>query len=145
MYDLETIEIPISKFKAILSLLGCLAFIIAGVCFVLSPEKFLSPVVRSSTMIFLAGCLGIVFFGFVGFSIFKRVIDNTPGLIISGDGITDNSSRVPAGFVPWSDIIAVKEAVVANRRFINLVVRNPQEYIRKQKSAFRRKVMQKKQ
>jgi len=143
MQDLERIEIPISKLKTIFLLLGCLAFIIAGACFVISPEKFLSPVARSSTMIFLAGCLAILFFGFVGFSIFKRVMDNTPGLIIAEDGITDNSSGVPAGFIPWSDIIAVKESAVANQRFINLVVKNPQEYIHRQKSAFKRKVMQK--
>jgi hypothetical protein len=143
MHDLETIEIPISKFKTILMLLGCLAFIIAGVCFVISPDTFLSPVARSSAIIFIGGCLGILFFGFVGFSIFKRVIDNSPGLIISVDGIIDNSSGVPAGFIPWSDIIAVKETVVANQRFINLVVRNPQEYIHRQKSAFKRKIMQK--
>jgi len=124
-------------------LLGCLLFIIAGLSFVISPEKFTSIIVRSSSMVFLAGCLGIVFFGFVGFSMFKRVIDSTPGLVISEDGITDNSSGVPAGFVPWSDIIAVKETVVANQRFINLVVKNPQDYIGRQKSRLKRKIMQK--
>jgi hypothetical protein len=143
MHDLKTIEIPISKLKIIIMLFGCLLFIIAGVSFVISPEKYSSFLFRSSTVIFIAGCLGILFFGFVGFSIFRRVIDNTPGLIISEDGITDNSSGVPAGFIPWSDIIAVKEAVVANQRFINLVVKNPQDYIHRQKSAFKRKVMQK--
>jgi hypothetical protein len=143
MHDFETIEIPISKLKVIIMLFGCLLFIIAGLCFVISPDHFKSIMVGSSTMIFIAGCLSILFFGFVGFAMFKRVIDSTPGLIISEDGITDNSSGVPAGFIPWSDIIAVKEAIVANQRFINLVVKNPQDYIDRQKSAFRRKVMQK--
>ncbi len=143
MDDLETIEIPISKLKVTIMLFGCLLFVIAGVSFVISPEKYTSIIVRSNKMIFLAGCLGIVFFGVVGYSMFKRVIDNTPGLVISGDGVTDNSSGVPAGFVPWSDIVAVKEAVVANQRFINLVVKNPHEYIHRQKSAFKRKIMQK--
>jgi hypothetical protein len=143
MNDSEAIEIPISKIKMILMLLGCLLFILAGLNFVISPAKFTSIICRSNTIIFIAGSLGIVFFGFLGFTIFKRVIDNTPGLIISGDGITDNASGVPAGFIPWSDIIAVKETVVANQRFINLVVKNPQDYIARQKSAFKRKIMQK--
>jgi hypothetical protein len=73
----------------------------------------------------------------------EKLIKNEPALIISADGITDNSSGVSAGFIPWSDIIAVKEAVIANQRFINLVVKNPQEYIDRQKSVFRRKIMQK--
>jgi hypothetical protein len=143
MHDLETIEIPISKLKVIIMLVGCLLFIIAGLSFVISPDHFKSSIVGSNTMIVIAGCLGILFFGFAGFSMFKRVIDSTPGLIISEDGITDNSSGVPAGFIPWSDIIAVKEKVVANQRFINLVVKNPQDYIDRQKSAFKRKIMQK--
>jgi hypothetical protein len=143
MHVLETIEIPISKLKIIIMLFGCMLFIVFGISFIISPEKYSSFLVGSNMIIFLIGCLGIVFFGFVGFSIFKRVIDNTPGLIISGEGITDNSSGAPAGFIPWSDIIAVKGAVVANQRFINLVVKNPQFYIDRQKSAFKRKVMQK--
>jgi len=143
MHALKTIEISISKLKMIIMLFGCLMFIIAGVSFVISPGKFVSIIAGSNTMIFLVGCLSIVFFGFVGFWIFKRVIDSTPGLIISGDGITDNSSGVSAGFIPWSDITAIKETVVANQRFINLVVQNPQDYIDRQKSAFKRKVMQK--
>jgi hypothetical protein len=143
MHDLDTIEVQLSKSKTIIMLFGCLLFIILGVSFVISPGKYGSFLVRSSTIIFLVGCLGVVFFGFVGFSVFKRVIDNTPGLIISEHGITDHSSGVCAGFIPWSDIIAVKETVVANQRFINLVVKNPQEYIDRQKSALKRKIMQK--
>lgn len=142
MSDLETIEIPKSKLKIIIALFGCLMFVTIGVRFALFPEKFASIIFGSSTMIFLVGCLSIVFFGFVGFSMYKKVIDNTPGLIISGEGITDHSSGVPAGFIPWSDINAIKESVVANQRFINLVVKNPQEYIHRQKSAFKRRVMQ---
>jgi hypothetical protein len=84
-----------------------------------------------------------VFFGFLGFSICKRIFDNTPGLIISEDGITDNSSGTPAGFIPWSDITAIKETVVARQRFINLVVRNHKEYVQRQKSALKKKIMQK--
>jgi len=143
MQDSETIAIPLSKLKITVMLFGCLLFVIAGLSFVISPASFTSIICRSPTMIFISGCMGIVFFGFLGFSIFKKVIDNTPGLIISRDGITDNSSGVPAGFIPWSDIKAVKETVVANQRFINLIVKNPQDYIDRQQSAFKRKIMQK--
>ena len=75
MPDVQTIEIPLSKLKTILLFLGCLAFVITGVCFVIFPEKFLSPVARSTTIIFIAGCLGIAFFGSLGFSIFKKLFD----------------------------------------------------------------------
>ena len=130
-----------SKLKMVLMLLGCLAFVTAGVFFVTSPDKFLSPVARTSAKIFIAGCLGILFFGIVGFSIFKRILDHSPGLIISEGGITDNSSGISAGFIPWSDIVAVKEPTVAGQRFINLVVKNHNDYVQRQKSALKRWIM----
>jgi hypothetical protein len=143
MPDVETIEIPISRLKTILMFFGCLAFVVIGVCFVVSPEKFLSPVARSSTKIFIAGCLGIVFFGFVGITIFKKLFDRAPGFIISAEGITDNSGGLPAGFIPWSDIIAVKVIEINNQRLLNLVVRDRHEYIQRQKSAIKRMIMKK--
>jgi hypothetical protein len=143
MHESETIEIPISKLKTLLLFVACLGFVTAGIFFVLTPEYFLSPIVRNPKAIFVGGCLAIVVFGFFGVTIFKKLFDEAPGLIISEDGITDNSGGLPAGFVPWSDIIAVKELVVVNQRFINLVVKNPQEYIQRQKSALKRKIMQK--
>ena len=143
MQDSETIEIPISKLKMVLMLLGCLAFVTAGVFFVTSPDRFLSPVARTTEKIFIGGCLGIVFFGFVGFSLFKRILDTSPGLIISEAGITDNSSGVPGGFIPWSDIVAVKETTVASQRFINLEVKNHEDYVKRQKNAFKKWIMRK--
>jgi hypothetical protein len=143
MHDLETIEIPLSKLKTILLFLGCLAFVITGVCFVMSPEKFVSSIARSSTMIFIGGCLGIAVFGFFGVTIFKKLFDKAPGLIISVDGITDNSGGLPAGFIPWSDIVAVKVMVFKNQRLLNLVVKNPHEYIQRQKGALKRMLMKK--
>jgi hypothetical protein len=143
MHDSETIEIPISKLKAILLFIACLAFITAGVCFVVSPERFLSPVARSSTMIIIGGCVAILVFGFFGITIFKKLFDKSPGLIISADGITDNSGGLPAGFIPWSDITAVKVIEVNNQRLLNLVVKNPHEYIQRQKSALKRMIMKK--
>jgi hypothetical protein len=143
MHDLQTIEIPLSKFKIVMMLLGCLAFVTIGVFFVTSSERFLSIMARSSAKIFIAGCLGIVFFGLIGFSMLKKIFDNSPGLIISEGGITDNSSGVPAGFIPWSDIVAVKETTVAGQRFINLVVKNHEDYVQRQKSALKRWIMRK--
>jgi hypothetical protein len=143
MRTFETIVIKFSKFKFILLLFGCGLFVAAGIGFVLSPRTFLSILVHNPAMVFIVGCVTILFFGFVGFSYLQKLMKNEPALIISTEGITDNSSGVSAGFIPWSDIIAVKEQVVANQRFLNLIVKNPQEYIDKQTSAFKRKIMQK--
>jgi hypothetical protein len=143
MQDSETIEIPLSKLRLVLMLLACLGFVAAGVFFVTSPNKVVSPIARSVMMIFIVGCIGILFFGFAGITIIKRLFDKAPGIVISESGITDNSGGIPAGFVPWSDIIAVKKLEVGHQRFVNLVVKNRKEYIRRQKNVIKRKFMQK--
>ncbi|KAA9042018.1 hypothetical protein FW778_08380 [Ginsengibacter hankyongi] len=142
MNDSRQIEIQLSKAKLMLMLFVCFLFAGIGVAFVINPSKYMSFIMRSPTIIFIAGLLGILFFGFIGVFLFKKVWDKSPGLIISEEGITDNSSGVSAGFIPWTDIIAIKETKVVNQKFINIVVKNPQVYIDRQKSGFKRKAMQ---
>ena|ERR1700733_8553558 len=137
------IEIQMSKFKLILMVIGSLIFVLSGIAFFMNPSKFVSPICRSPAVIFSAGLAGILFFGFVGFSIFKRIFDNKPGLLISDDGIVDNSSGLSAGYIPWSDIAAIKEKKILNQNLISIVVNNPWDYIKKQPNAVRRKTMQK--
>ena len=54
----------------------------------------------------------------------------------------DNASAVSAGYIPWTDVLEIRETNVVNQTFINLIVKNPQDYIDRQKSAFKRKLMQ---
>ena len=124
-------------------LLGSIIFVGLGIWLMSNSEKFLTTIFRNTTLIFLVGLAGILFFGFVGFYIFKKLFDKSPGLVISDDGILDNSSGVSAGFIPWSDIVEIKETKVFNQKFINLVVKNPQNYIDRQSNSFKRWTMTK--
>jgi hypothetical protein len=137
------VEIQLSKFKLILLFLGSLMFVLFGTAFIMNPSKFVSPICKSPAIIFIAGLAGISFFGFVGFSIFKKIFDNKPGLLISDDGMIDNSSGLSAGYIPWSDVTEIKEKKVINQKYISIVVKNPWDYIKKQPNFFRRKAMQK--
>jgi hypothetical protein len=140
---MDTIEIPLSKSKIVLMLFGCAIFVAGGIAFIISPETFHSFIVSSDVIIMIVGGASVALFGYFGVTLFEKAFDKSPGLIISIEGVTDNSSGVSVGFVPWSDIIRVGETVVASQRFINLIVRNPQEYINRQKSAFKRKIAEK--
>ena len=68
--------------------------------------------------------------------------DNKPGLIIDQTGLTDNSSGVSAGQILWSDIEDISVLEIHRQKIIMLQVRNPQDYIDKQTSGFKRKMMQ---
>ena len=122
---------------------ACLVFVVIGLWFAISPGTFVTTIIRNRSAISVGGFLSIVVFGFFGVVVLKKIFDKRPGLIISEQGITDNSSGVSAGFIPWSDITAIKEKAVATQRFLNVIVKNPQEYIEKQRSGFKRKIMQK--
>lgn len=142
MTNSKRIEIKLSKAKLILMFLGCIMFVVLGVLFIRNPAEYKSFIMRSPTFIFIAGCASVMFFGVIGFFLFKKLNDKSYGLIISKEGITDNSSGVSAGFIPWTDIIAIKESKVVNQKFINIVVKNPQVYIDKQKNVLKRRAMQ---
>jgi hypothetical protein len=138
----KKIEIQLSKSKLTLLFSGSVVFVGLGIWFVIDPTKINNPIFGNPTTVFIVGLVSIVFFGLAGFFIFKKLGDKSPGLVISDEGVFDNTSAVSAGLVPWTDVLEIRETKIANQTFINLVVKNPQEYIDRQKSAFKRKVMQ---
>lgn len=142
MENSKQIEIKLSKLKMVAMLFGAIVFVVLGILFVQNPEKFRTSIFSNPQVIFIVGLSIIVFFGFIGLLLIKKLFDKSPGLIISDEGVLDNSSGVSAGLVPWADIIEIKEKIIANQKFINLVVKNPQDYIDRQKSAFKRKALQ---
>jgi hypothetical protein len=142
MEEPKQIEIQLSKSKLTLMFLGAIIFVGIGFWFVTYPPEIKNSFFWNSIKLFIVGYTSILFFGTVGFFIFKKLRDRSPGLIISDQGIVDNSSGISAGFIPWTDILEINETKVINQTFINLIVKNPQDYIDRQKSVFRRKAMQ---
>ena len=121
--------------------IGSLLFVVLGILFVTNPEKYTSSIMRSPTIIFIAGLASILFFGLCFFFIIKKLGDNSPGLIISNEGILDNSSGVSAGQIKWTEIEDISVIEIQRQKLIKLHVKNPQEYIERQTSGFKRKMM----
>lgn len=135
------IVIPISKRKIILLTIGGLVFVGLGLLFVTNPEKYTSPIMRNPTVIFISGVASILFFGLCTPFIFKKLWDKSPGLIITDDGILDNSSGVSVGQINWADIEDIFVLKIYRQKLIMLQVKNPKDYINKQTSGFKRKMM----
>ena len=143
MYKLGQVrEIPLSRTKLILASFGSLIFVGLGFLFVIKPERFVSPFMRTPALIFIGGLASIIFFGLCLFFITKKLGDNSPGLVISEEGIFDNSSGVSAGQIKWTDIEDISVIEIHRQKLIMLHVTNPQDYIDKQTSGFKRKIMQ---
>ncbi len=136
------IEIPLSKKKMTLTLLGSIIFVGLGIWFLINPPKINNPIFGNPTVIFIAGLASIIFFGLVAVTIFRKLSDKKAGLIINRQGIIDNSSGVSAGLVLWTDIEEIKISNVMSQKFLMFIVKNPQDYLNKATNPLKRKGME---
>jgi len=137
----EQIEIPLSKQKMLLTLLGSIVFVGLGIWFLINPPRISNPILGNPTLIFILGLASILFFGLVAVTILRKFSDKKPGLIISRHGITDNSSGVSAGLILWTDIQEIKISQVMSQKFLMFIVSNPQDYLDKVTNPLKRNAM----
>jgi hypothetical protein len=141
MTEKEQIEIPLSKTKMILTFFGSLLFVGLGLWFVINPPKSNHWLFGNPTVIFIAGIASVIFFGLVAVIIFRKFSDKKPGLIINKQGITDNSSGVSAGLIPWTDIQEITISQVMSQKFLMFTVKNPEFYLDQVTNPLKRNAM----
>jgi hypothetical protein len=134
------ITIPLSKGKLLLSTLGAFAFVAIGFWFVLAPPSRTGSSLES-TFLMVLGLVAILFFGGIALLIIRKLFDSRPGLIINEQGISDNSGGLSIGQILWEDIEDIQELKIQRQRLILLLVKNPQDYIDRQSSSWKRKLM----
>jgi len=137
----KTIEIPLNKSRIIIMLLGALAFVAIGFWFVIAPPTIENSYWGSPVKIAIAGYASILFFGLGALFLIRKLPDNRPGLIITDTGLVDNSSGLSVGQISWCDIESVSVIEIHRQKLIMLNVKNPQHYIDRQTSLFKRKSM----
>jgi hypothetical protein len=138
----STIEIKSGKTKLAGLLAGAAIFVALGIWFTLEPQRAISPVFQNISLIRVLGIASVIFFGLCGLFILKKLMDKKAALTISAAGITDNSSAVSVGFIPWADVVAIRETAIINQSFVTIDVNDPELYISKQTSSFKKKLMQ---
>lgn len=139
----EPVIIPLNKLKLTRMFLGALIFVGLGVWIVIHPSTFATGIFRflGDTGGIIVGWASIIFFGAYSVIIFLKFFDKKPGLVIDNDGISDNSSGVSAGLIAWRDINGLTVRQVYNQQYILVMVKNPEEYIGRYTSAFKRRVV----
>ena len=136
----KKVEIPLSKTKLIWLAIGSILFVILGCWFVVDPANFTSYRYRSETIAVIIGTASILFFVICAFSIFRKLLDHTAGLIIDDKGIYDNSSAVSSGQILWEEIDSIGEYEIQNQKFIVLIVKNPQHFIMAKSRKYQRNI-----
>ena len=133
---MEKVEIPLSKKKLVLGIIGSILFVVLGAFVVMSKEPKLA-----SIFVKIAGIAGILFFGATGVYGVIKSFDKSIGLTIDENGIIDNSSASSIGLIKWSDITEIQTSQVQSTKFLLIHTVNPDFYINKAKGV-KRKVME---
>lgn len=140
-------EIPLSKTKLLKLLLFSVLFLIAGLWIILKNPQVSNPVFNNSVMKTLASYGGVIM-GVLGIYFFSRqLFDKNPGLVLTDQGIYDNTSAFKVGLIPWSDVSHIYESTVqasiaSKQRFITIGLTEPQKYIAKETNGLKRKLLQ---
>lgn len=137
----NTIEIPLSKTKIIVLLIGALLFVITGVVFILYPETFINPIFKTTLIISIVGIAAIVFFGIFLVFIGKKLFDDRVGLIINQNGITDNTSGNSVGLIEWEDIGQIRTLEIASTKIMMIDTDKPEKYIERAKNGLSKRIM----
>ncbi|WP_347556861.1 STM3941 family protein [Robbsia sp. KACC 23696] len=109
--------------------LGAAMFVALAVWLLVSPDVDISATAT------IAAYLCIPFFGLCGLFGLSRLVRRCPALIIDDRGLTDHTSAISIGFIPWSDVIDAKIVTVTVKRsrqkYLRVSIRNPNAYVAK--------------
>ncbi|VAW74802.1 hypothetical protein MNBD_GAMMA12-3278 [hydrothermal vent metagenome] len=130
MKNRDEVIVPLSRFKLFLLLIVVAIFTAASIWVLsLDPERIKSsPKFNNLQFIYGIAYVCISLCSLIGVYVVKKMFDSKPGLIINSEGITDNSSGVAAGLIPWSEIIGYKEHEIHSTKFLVIQVREPEKY-----------------
>ena len=122
----DTIEIPLSKGKITLNVLGKLGFALISIWLLIFPPDISNAIFDNSTLFGLGFSMLSYLFPTVSV---RKLFDEKPGVIINNDGIIENSGGTSLGLVPWLDVDSITIEQDFNNKLIMIIVKNPQQYI----------------
>lgn len=137
----DVIEIPLSKKKIFLLLVGAIVFVVAGIFFTLYPETFQSTRYRNPEFIRIAGIASIIFFGACAVYASVKIFDKKTGLTINDDGIIDNSSGTSVGLIEWEDIEGFETINIAGTKILMIKTNKPEKYINQASNMFSKQAL----
>jgi hypothetical protein len=142
MPDFSPVSIALSKRKLTYSLIGALVLMALGLWFSLRPTDWLgNPFLHTPGWIRAFSVLALLFFGILTFFVLQKMRDSHPGLVVTAEGIVDNSSGLVSGLIPWTDVAGIRELELMGQKMVMVMLRDPEAYISRQPNPFKRQLM----
>lgn len=138
---MQTIKIKQNKKKVFLLLIASIAFVIIGFAGALYPDEYVSTLYRNPSVIRISGIVGICFFGPAAILLCGKLFNNTPGLSIDENGITDNTNASSLGLIDWRDITHVEVRQIASTQIMILHTNMPEKYMERTGNIIARKAI----
>ncbi|KFF10359.1 hypothetical protein IW15_20190 [Chryseobacterium soli] len=139
---MDRIEIYSSKKKSLMLLIVSIVFVVLGFWLLLEANNLTGWKARSPIFTRGIGIASILFFGLGVFIGLKRLIKSEIALIIDTKGLNMNPKKSLNEFIKWSDINGFEEIKIQNTQIVIVGVKNPEYWLDKETSGFRRKLMQ---
>ncbi len=127
--------IYLSKTKIILLIVGSIAFVCAAIYMIslddaqILASRYNRRFFNNPFLVHSIGWAGAVFFSLCAAVGIKKFFDKKPGLIFSSSGMTDNSSGLSAGHIPWNEITGFKIFEVSGQKMLVVLLKTPEKYI----------------
>jgi hypothetical protein len=136
----QEIEIPLKKIKIGFYLLGAMVFVLLGGWMINSALLAKNQLV-GKFIFFIIGLSGVLFFGLLAFVLLIKIFNTKAGLILSDEGITDNTSAVAAGFISWKEIRKINVSNSGSNSYLVVLVKNPEKFIKRERNFIKRFAM----
>ncbi len=136
----QEIEIPLKKIKIGLYLLGAMVFVLLGGWMINSALLAKNQLV-GKFIFFIIGLAGVLFFGLLAFVTLIKIFKTKAGLILSDEGLTDNTSGVAAGFISWKEIRKINISNSGSNSYLVVLVKNPEKFIKRERNFIKRFAM----
>ncbi len=140
MTNTDSLIIFLSKKKILIQIVLNAAFVSLGLWILLQKGGHENSFFERYNLRYLIGLSTIIFGFFLLFWIVK-LLGRKPAIVIDKNGITENSTSISVGEIPWSDIDSVKTTKSYPAKLITLMLNDPKKYIDKENSFFKRKMM----
>lgn len=129
----EKITYKLNKLNLLINIGIILLLGVFGVLFFLFPSVLVSTIFRNESLIrFIGGGIGIMsLFLLVGYI---NLFNKNYGLILSQDGIYNNSNLTNVGIINWREISKIKVKEFKKNKLILIFVKNNKTYYKKMKN-----------
>lgn len=146
MTENKRIEIPLSKAKLMKLLFFSVLFLIAGLWMIIANPQISNPVFNNFIIKSLASLGGTILGMFGIYFCSRKLFDKKPGLVLSEQGIYDNTSAFKFGLIPWSDISKIYErsiqaSIASKQHFVTIGLIDPDKYILRETNIIKKRLL----